>query len=73
MACGLLLGFGYQRNLTFLANSNSLASQAVWQFAPALAATMIGALWTVVHRDLSLLECHRFGLSQALPGSDPRR
>ena len=56
VGCALLLGIAYQRHFTYLANSNSLASQALWQFTPTLAATIIGALWTLVHRDLSLLE-----------------
>ena len=55
-ACALLLGVAYRRNFTYLATSSSLAAQALWQFAPTLAATVIGVLWTIVHRDLCLLE-----------------
>ena len=55
-ACALLLAFACMRHFTYLAESNSLASQALWQFSPTLAATIIGAVWQVVHRDLSVLE-----------------
>ncbi|KAL8946590.1 MAG: hypothetical protein Q9222_007034 [Ikaeria aurantiellina] len=54
--CALALAFAQLRHFTYLAETNSLKSQVLWQFTPPLVATLIGAVWTVVHRDLCVSE-----------------
>ena len=56
VAATVLWAFAYKTDFTYLADSNSFASQALWQFTPTLAATCLGAIWAVVHRDLSVIE-----------------
>ena len=52
-----LLVLALRRNgFTYLAASNTFAQQLLWSFTPTLIATIIDAVFVVLHRDLAVLE-----------------
>ena len=55
LSLSITFGLSYQ-GFSYLTNTQTFASQALWSFLPTLVATLIAAAWTSIHRDLSVLE-----------------